>query len=286
MAKTSYSELVQSERKEDSDTGGRGEYCLKRPNEFISTQGELAGAGDIPSKGMSPPKDPGIPTAVAMLSHLLPKQQAKDNSFHLPVQRPTTLPYKEQECQEVVPHEVLVENQPYRTTPLVLPHAKTIHDTGDINKKFYSASQESQGPKPYRNSSLVMPGPKTIHEAGIGAGPYRPYRGPQYFVDKKPTEKVQSVYNSPIPLYSKATLAKEVATPTISEPATQGELLLESATQQMVLESDTGARPDSQLSNTEDRWRQATDPVMGDSSINQSASFKKVMYSVMGNSDF
>ena len=27
----------------------------------------------------------------------------------------------------------------------------------------------------------------------------------------------------------------------------------------MVLESDTGARPDSQLSNTEDRWRHATD---------------------------
>ena len=53
------------------------------------------------------------PQAAAILSHLLPKpggQQA-------PLQRPSSLPYKDQECQEFVPtvnyidHEVLIANQ-------------------------------------------------------------------------------------------------------------------------------------------------------------------------------
>ena len=69
--------------------------------------------------------------------------------------------------------------------------------------------------------------------------------------------QVQAVYNSPIHLYSKATM-KKVATPSFSEPA------LESATQLVVKCSHTfyslslfidgaWARPDSQLSNTENR---------------------------------
>ena len=35
-----------------------------------------------------------------------------------------------------------------------------------------------------------MAAPRTINETGVGAGPYRPYRGPQYFADRKPVDKV------------------------------------------------------------------------------------------------
>ena len=36
-----------------------------------------------------------------------------------------------------------------------------------------------------------MAAPRTINEAGVGAGPYRPYRGPQYYADSKPLDKVR-----------------------------------------------------------------------------------------------
>ena len=150
-----------------------------------------------------------------MLSTLLPRHTAKQT---LPSSPPIQRPYPAQENQEIVPvtnimnnntieHEVLIENQvsnkededkvlycllqPYRTTPLVLPHAKTIHHMGDINKKFYSTTPGQGGGQPYRNSALVMPAPRTIHEVGVGAGPYTPYRGPQYYTDKKVVEKVK-----------------------------------------------------------------------------------------------
>ena len=71
--------------------------------------------------------------------------------------------------------------QPYRTTPLVLPHAKTIHDHGEVGNKFISTVREDNQPrvieyswhkifqimlyfKPYRTSTLIMPTPRTIHE--------------------------------------------------------------------------------------------------------------------------
>ena len=98
--------------------------------------------------------------------------------------------------------------QPYRTTPLVLPHAKTIHDKGKTQNKFISATKEPQTGQvyikvdfcnitylvlqPYRNSTLVTPAPRTINEAGAGAGPYQPYRGPQYYADRKPIDKVRT----------------------------------------------------------------------------------------------
>ena len=46
-------------------------------------------------------------------------------------------------------------------------------------------------PQPYRNSTLVLAAPRTINEAGLGAGPYRPYRGPQYYADSKLVDKVR-----------------------------------------------------------------------------------------------
>ena len=33
--------------------------------------------------------------------------------------------------------------QPYRTTPLVLPHAKTIHDVGEQGNKFLTPSRQT-----------------------------------------------------------------------------------------------------------------------------------------------
>merc|ERR1719153_225237 len=99
-------------------------------------------------------------------------------------------------------------------------------------------------------------------------------KGPHYHTSKKFVEKAQPVYNSPLPLYSTQTLAE---TP---NPPTQIYSDKESATQQMVLASDAGS------SNQDAEDTLVKDPVMRDSSINQSASFKKLMYSVMGNSEF
>merc|ERR1712025_138209 len=213
------------------------------------------------SQAMKSQEDPDKHHAAAVLSTLLPRTPSSCS--------PPSLPHQQMEYQEYVPitnnieHEVLIDNQPYRTTPLVLPHAKTIHDTGEI---LYPTSSVVGGSQPYRNSALVMAAPRTIHEVGVGAGPYKPYRGPQYYTDKKQTEKAQPVYNSPLPLDSTQTLT--------GTPAT----ITESATQQMVLRAETGDHS-AKVSG-------ARDPVMRDSSINQSASFKKVMHSVMGNSEF
>ena len=81
------------------------------------------------------------------------------------------------------------------------------------------------------------------------------------------------MYNSPVQLYSKDTLAMEadnqaIGQMTHSQPTPPKEPSLskgqESATQQMLLESELptqehSTRPDSQLANTSDRWRPATD---------------------------
>merc|ERR1711962_1763038 len=229
---------------------------------------------------MATHQEDDINSAAAMLSTLLPRHTARQTP---PSSSPTQRQHHEKMYQEIVPldnddnteHEVLIDNQPYRTTPLVLPHPKTIHHKGEINKNFYSTTAIQDGGQPYRNSALVMPAPRTIHEVGVGAGPYTPYRGPQYYTDKKVVEKAQPVYNSPLPLYSSQTLAEN------SNPPTKKNSDIETATQQMVLVSE--GSPLSNNQDTEDR-RVNKDPVMRDSSINQSASFKKLMYSVMGNS--
>jgi len=165
--------------------------------------------------------------------------------------------------------------------------------------------------QPYRTASLIMPGPKTINESGAGAPTYQPYRGPQYNtqINKGGIQGAQGLYNSPVPLYSEETLVAEPNHPgfvqatkpqlpssnqaTISNPQ-------DSATFKIVLESEIGAaknqpvivgrsfegavgggeRPVSQAS---DRSRESA---MRNSNINQSASFKKVMYSVLGESEF
>lgn len=167
-------------------------------------------------------------------------------------------------------------NPPYRTTPLVLPHAKTIHSVGEQGNRFLSASgtQEESQP-PYRTSSLVMPGPRTIHEVRGGGPSFSPYRGPQYYADKgftplplptitqhaphttRPLHPLQ-LYNSPVHLYGDEALAEALNKPVAVTGAGTA------ARQKYQLPVKTGGAPN----------------------INQSSSFKKVMYSVMRDSEF
>eukprot|EP00092_Neocalanus_flemingeri_P000380 GFUD01000404.1.p1 GENE.GFUD01000404.1~~GFUD01000404.1.p1 ORF type:complete len:160 (+),score=47.66 GFUD01000404.1:369-848(+) len=158
-----------------------------------------------------------------------------------------------------------------------------------------------------------MPTPRTITEAGAGATAYQQHRGPQYYLDRTHMAKGMTAYNCPAALYSEESLAKEADSssyiqatqshvPTLREPSLpRGQ---ESETLKMVMEAEMAAgksvnqdkvdgkhfagssldRPDSQLSNTSDRWP-TVDPVRKNSSINQSTSFKKLMYSVMGDSE-
>jgi len=208
--------------------------------------------------------------------------------------------------------------QPYRTTPLVLPHAKTIHDVGNPNTKFIASVQEPQTGQPYRNATMAMPGPKTINEIFVGGPTYQPQRGPQYnsggsigrpnVIKATPAQ----IYNSPAQLYSEEAKTEAAQHPgfvqasqqklptnkdaTLSKPH-------ESETFKMILEAEMGSmknqagvmgrrfskdldRPNSQLSDRSEKSRHSQDPVMKDNTINQSASFKKVMYSVLGETEF
>merc|ERR1711971_336765 len=220
--------------------------------------------------------------------------------------------------------EVPIDDQPYRTTPLVLPHAKTIHDTVPP-AKFLNQHQHTEGQQPYRSSTVALPAPRTINDMapGRGAPVYQQYRGPQFNTQMaKPAQKQMGLppthaYNSPVPLYSQDNLAEAMAenpgivqtnkpalptvnTATISKPH-------ESETFRMILESEMGGarnhagigskqfdrqlsgqdRPGSQQSDrSSDAGRPGLDPVLKNNSINQSASFKKVMYSVMGETEF
>jgi len=225
------------------------------------------------------------------------------------------------------PHndEVPIDDQPYRTTPLVLPHAKTIHDTVPPAKFLNQHQHAEAGQQPYRSSTVALPGPRTINDLapGRGAPVYQQYRGPQFNTQMaKPAHQKMGLpaptYNSPVPLYSQDNLAEAMAenpgfvqssnkpalptlnTATISKPH-------ESETFRMILESEMGGaknhagigskqserqlsgqeRPGSQQSDrSSDAGRPGLDPVMKNNSINQSASFKKVMYSVMGETEF
>jgi len=210
--------------------------------------------------------------------------------------------------------------EPYRTTPLVLANPRTIHDAGEPERKYCTTTHDNE-PKPYRTASLVMPGPKTINEVGAGAPTYQPYRGPQYNTQIHkggPQAAAHGLYNSPLPLYSEETLANEPTNPgyvQVSKPQlptaaqqqqTAGQT--NANTFKVVKESELGSaksqpasssvgrsfekqlggvgvggeRPNSQAS---DRPKEVGPPKAANS-INQSASFKKVMYSVLGESEF
>merc|ERR1719347_1662650 len=213
-------------------------------------------------------------------------------------------------------------NQPYRTTPLILPNAKTIHDSP-------SAVVSGEHPPvpslhPYRNSSLLLPEPRTINELPCGLR-YQPMRGPQYnpgcstnnspqFIQRAATGQ-PVLYNSPAALYSEEAYdeaasqhpgyvqAKKPQLPSASNGSLSNPQ--ESETFKMILEAEMGStssqpsisaqpfskpkdgsRPSSQMSDVSDRSRSSNQAPVRNSTINQSATFKKVMYSVLGDTDF
>jgi len=115
-------------------------------------------------RGYRPPDKQEIQNAANTLQSLLPKQPETNNGYpssmvvnrSLPqtsVGQPQTktnqispLLIHHQDPQQIEP-EVNIEKQPYRTTPLVLPHAKTIHDHGEVGNKFISTVREDNQPR-------------------------------------------------------------------------------------------------------------------------------------------
>jgi len=197
-------------------------------------------------------------------------------------------------CHSEQEPEVFIENQPYRTTPLVLPHAKSIHETGELGNKFVVSDKKPQNGSatPYRNSALIMPGPRTIHEVGASGGQYRgyeQYRGPQYWADRgytpvpasqfpqadpglmeKPT--VSRVYNSPAALYSEENLAAALQEIGLQDDVTNHDDL---DSTKLIPVAVTGNPVANRGNRTQKSARSQGHPP-----INQSSSFKKVMYSV------
>merc|ERR1719495_685120 len=86
-------------------------------------------------------EDADIHNAASMLSNLLPRQAPKQAIYSLTAMSRSPQHEAPSPVQQVE-HEVLITNQPYRTTPLVLPHAKTIHDV-DEDASVFCASPTS-----------------------------------------------------------------------------------------------------------------------------------------------
>jgi len=170
---------------------------------------------------------------------------------------------------------------------------------------------------PYRNSALIMPGPKTIHEVGPLGGQYRgyqQYRGPQYWADKGLTpvpasqfsladpgvqEKpaVSRVYNSPAALYSEENLAaalQESGLKTAEQAGQENRFLTSGDDQSQVhITADNNqdvldrgkfipvaVTSNPVANNGVSSAKQKSARSHGHAPINQSSSFKKVMYSV------
>jgi len=286
--KSSRHNYVYTNMRDTRSPTGRGEYCLRRPNEFSVSGGQAQSRGQtdpIMSKqlGQRLPDQNEIQNAATTLQNLLPRQSLErmkepgggvrrlptSHQSPPPPPAPAPAPAAFPVGSEVAP--------PYRTTPLVLPHAKTIHSVGEQGNRFLtpSGTQEESQP-PYRTSSLIMPGPRTIHEVRGGGPTFTPYRGPQYYADKgftplplptitqhsphstRPLHPLQ-LYNSPVHLYSDQALAEA-----LNKPVALTGNGTAAPREKYQLPAKTGGAPN----------------------INQSSSFKKVMYSVMRDSEF
>merc|ERR1712227_244740 len=255
---------------------------MNKANEYRPSGGQGQGHGQqeiqnaatrlqnlLPRQNPTPPSINGYPREVVVQKRL-PTSPARVVN----IQRSSPIYQHHQECQEP---EVNIENQPHRTTPLVLPHAKTIHDNSNHpGNKYISSVRDPQDQTPYRSSSLLMPGPKTIHEVKVGGPSFQPYRGPQYYAEKGyvpvpvnvqatqyfadtnlVTKPHSNIYNSPAGLYGVEDAVNKEFTPiAVTHNA--------SNTRVYQPPSKTGGAPH----------------------INQSSSFKKVMYSVMRDSEF
>jgi len=309
----------------NEEKGGRDRYCLRLPSEFFSRgprkadlSGEVADMRGVVWTSGGPQNQQEIKQAANTLKNLLPRSQptnyVQNNQQCFPrqgvkkapnIQSPNNLILQNRQSNTVSCHseqqpEVFIENQPYRTTPIVLPHAKSIHETGELGNKFLVSDKKPQNGSvtPYRNSALIMPGPRTIHEVGASGGQYRgyeQYRGPQYWADRgytpvpashfpledpglmeKPT--VSRVYNSPAMLYSEENLAAALQESGIQaveagqDDVNNHEAVDSTKLIPMAVTSNPVANGGS---GTQKSARSHSHPP-----INQSSSFKKVMYSV------
>jgi len=298
-----------------TSSGGRDDYYLKMPHEF-PTSLELEEQHEMSKhKGNRLPDKQEIQHAANKLQNLLPKQQQTPSTKNgypssmvvhrsLPqtsVGQPQTKPNQisaplihHQNQQQLEPAELNIEKQPYRTTPLILPHAKTIHDHGEVGNKFISTVREDNQPRPYRTSTLIMPTPRTIHEATAGGPIYQPYRGPQYYSDKgyipvpvtdngtqylanttQARKPITNTYNSPEKLYSNIALAEACEALQLKDGVQmdEGNVAQQYTPVAVTYNASTSNGTCSKI-------------LPKTSNINQSSSFKKVMYSVMRDSDF
>jgi len=323
MKKVKYRQNVTWNYGDGSAASGRGDYYLKMPHEFPSSsntqypdkaddmnkaneyrpsggQGQGHGLQEIqdaatrlqnllPRQNPSPPSINGNPREVVVQKRL-PTSPARVVN----IQRSSPIYQHHQEYQEP---EVNIENQPYRTTPLVLPHAKTIHDNSNHpGNKYISSVRDPQDQTPYRSSSLLMPGPKTIHEVKVGGPSFQPYRGPQYYADKGyvpvpvqvqatqyyadtnlVTKPLSNVYNSPVGLYGDEALAEALPSPSLNSEGGHGE-------QDLINQELTPIAVTPNMANN--KIYKIPSKAGGHPQINQSSSFKKVMYSVMRDSEF
>jgi len=329
MKKVKYRQTVTWSGGDGGADSGRGEYYLKMPHEFPSsnTNKLLDKTDDMNKANEYPPLSGGqglghgqqeIQDAANKLQNLLPRQTTSPTSVNgnpreeivqrrLPaspvrgvkIQQSSAIHHHHQEYQEP---EVNIENQPYRTTPLVLPHAKTIHDTNQPGNKYVSSVRDHQDQTPYRSSSLLMPGPKTIHEVKVGGPSFQPYRGPQYYAEKGyvpvpvnvqatqyfadtnlVTKPHSNIYNSPAGLYGDEALAEALHGQNLNnERGHTGHG--GHGGQDAVNQEFTPIAVTHNASNT--RVYQPPSKTGGAPHINQSSSFKKVMYSVMRDSEF
>jgi len=301
MRRSKYAETVVNTmtRDDDQTPSGRGDsdYYLKMPHEFPSQNTNMehqqsAGIREIRQaastlqnllpKSSSPSISNGYPRERIVTIKNLPATRSTPDTVDRANNKQVNFNYHEHEKEVEVP----LEQQPYRTTPLLLPHAKTIHHVGELGNKFLEPSKDNTK-VPYRTASLVMPEPRTIHEVGPGGPVYQQFRGPQYWAERgytpikldshstlatNKTPGISNSYNSPLGLYSQDTLDS-----IMQENNNNNNNNSSNNTQYKPM----AVTPDPVMPPTRQARRRLTQP-----NINQSNSFKKVMYSVMRDSEF
>merc|ERR1719499_2452338 len=94
----------------------------------------------LPRQQQTPSTNNGYPTSL-VVHRSLPSSRHINNSN----KTPTNDQFRnnnQQNFQKPNDADLNIEKQPYRTTPLVLPHAKTIHDIGEVGNKYVTPTKE------------------------------------------------------------------------------------------------------------------------------------------------
>lgn len=237
----------------------------------------------------------------------LPTSAGKDKTCPLSIKTPSCPSLKTQEAAQVVSDAI--SKQPYRTSPLVTPAPKTINEFGTSNRsKSLNRQDVSSQPMSPTNNQQQM---KTVNIGGTQKqivsqqfnSPMNMYSeeaiaesalaNPALMQSNVPTlGQIQNNYHPGYVPSSKPHL------PTLSGTYSRPQA---SETFKIILESEmdkakdhqgmTGAefqkdkhpsRPSSVMSNNSSKTQ---DPFMGNNTISQSTSFKRLMYSVLGEAE-